>query len=150
MGNDTISIHSKKKKKKWPGWGSMPAQLLSPVWLFAIPWTVARQAPYPWDFSQQEYWKWQPISSSRGSSWPRDRNCVSCVSCIAARFLIAEPRGKNKRLHSNLTQWWRSTWTSKESGPMYNVRWINRQKAESIFQNLYVMLYISITPYIRD
>ena len=26
------------------------------------------------------------ISSSRGSSWPRDQNWVSCVSCIAGRF----------------------------------------------------------------
>ena len=26
--------------------------------------------------------KWLAVSSSRGSSWPRDRNQVSCVSCI--------------------------------------------------------------------
>ena len=31
--------------------------------------------------------KWVVISSSRGSSWPRDRTWVSCVSCIAGRFL---------------------------------------------------------------
>ena len=30
---------------------------------------------------------WFAISSSRGSSWPRDQNCVSCVSCIG-RWLL--------------------------------------------------------------
>ena len=31
---------------------------------------------------------------SRGSFWPRDRAHVSCVSCIAGRFFIAEAPGK--------------------------------------------------------
>ena len=31
-------------------------QTFSPVWLFAIPWTVARQAPLCMEFSRQEYW----------------------------------------------------------------------------------------------
>ena len=30
--------------------------------------------------------EWVAISSSRGSSEPWDRTCVSCVSCIAGRF----------------------------------------------------------------
>ena len=29
---------------------------LSPVGLFATPWTVAYQAPQPMEFSRQEYW----------------------------------------------------------------------------------------------
>ena len=32
------------------------AQLLSPVWLFATPWTVACQAPLTMGFPRQEYW----------------------------------------------------------------------------------------------
>ena len=32
--------------------------------------------------------EWVAISSSRGSSWPRDRTCVSCVSCIVGGFFI--------------------------------------------------------------
>ena len=35
--------------------------------------------------------EWVAISSSRESSWPKDR---TCVSCIAGRFFIAEPSGK--------------------------------------------------------
>ena len=35
--------------------------------------------------------EWVAISFSRGSSWPRDR---TCLSCLAGRFLTAEPPGK--------------------------------------------------------
>ena len=32
--------------------------MLSYVWLFAIPWTIACQAPLSVGFSKQEYWSW--------------------------------------------------------------------------------------------
>ena len=35
--------------------------------------------------------EWVVISSSRGSSWPRDQICISCVSCIAGGFYTVEP-----------------------------------------------------------
>ena len=35
--------------------------------------------------------EWVAISSSRGSSWLRDRTRVSCVSCIAGRLFTTEP-----------------------------------------------------------
>ena len=54
--------------------------LVSHVWLFATPGTVAHQAPLSLRFSRQE---WVAISSSRGSSWPKD---WTWVSCIAGRF----------------------------------------------------------------
>ena len=38
--------------------------------------------------------EWAAISSSRGSSRPRDRTCTPCVSFMAGRFFTAEPRGK--------------------------------------------------------
>ena len=42
---------------------------------------------------QQEYWSGlAAISSSRGSSRPRDQTCISCASCIADGFFTAEPR----------------------------------------------------------
>ena len=31
--------------------------------------------------------KWVAIPSSRGSSWPRDRTCVSCISCIGRQTI---------------------------------------------------------------
>ena len=36
---------------------------LSRVWLFAIPWTVAYQAPPSMEFSRQEYWSGLPFPS---------------------------------------------------------------------------------------
>ena len=77
--------------------------VLSHVQLFVTPWTVAHQAPLSMEFSRQEYWSelpslppgnlrnagsepkslaWVAIPYSRGFSPPRDRTCVSCVSCI--------------------------------------------------------------------
>ena len=56
------------------------------VWLFATPWTVAHQAPlYPWDFPGKNTGV-GCISSSQGSSWPRDQTCISCICCTEGRF----------------------------------------------------------------
>ena len=38
--------------------------LVSHVWLFTIPWTVAHQAPLFMKFTRQEYWSRLPFSSS--------------------------------------------------------------------------------------
>ena len=39
----------------------MSACMLSYVWLFATPWTVAHQAPLSMGFPRQDYWSWLPI-----------------------------------------------------------------------------------------
>ena len=49
----------KKKRKK--------VKLLSPVWLFATPWTVTHQAPLSMEFSRQEYWGGLPFPSPVGN-----------------------------------------------------------------------------------
>ena len=41
----------------------MYVQLLSHVYLFAIPWTAAHQAPLFMGFSRQEYWNGLPFPS---------------------------------------------------------------------------------------
>ena len=38
-------------------------QSLSHVWLFAIPWTIACQAPLSMEFSRQKYWSGWPFPS---------------------------------------------------------------------------------------
>ena len=44
-------------------------------------------------FSRQEYLS--GYTSSRGSSQPRDGNCISCISCIGRRILLSlAPPGK--------------------------------------------------------
>ena len=47
--------------------------LLSCVWLFAIPWTVAHHALLSMGFSQQGYWSSMPYPTPRGSSQPKDQ-----------------------------------------------------------------------------
>ena len=46
---------------KWKG----KVKLLSRVWLFATPWTVAHQAPPSMGFSRQEYWSGVPLPSPK-------------------------------------------------------------------------------------
>ena len=60
----------------------------SHVRLVATPWTVALQeAPLPTGFSRQEYWSGLPCPPPGESSRPRDRICVSYVSCIGRQVL---------------------------------------------------------------
>ena len=44
---------------------------------------------------QAKILEWVAISFFRGSSRPRARICISCVSCIAGRFFTAAPPGKH-------------------------------------------------------
>ena len=50
--------------------------VFSHVWLFVTPWTVAHQAPLLMGFRVLE---WVAISSSRGSSQPRDRTHITDI-----------------------------------------------------------------------
>ena len=47
--------------------------MLSHVWLFAAPWTVACQAPLSMGFPRQEYWSGLPFPPLRDPTW------VSCI-----------------------------------------------------------------------
>ena len=51
--------------------------------------------------------EWIAISSSGGSSWPRDQIWVSCVSCTAGRFFTTEPPGKP---HSSIKKKKKNQW----------------------------------------
>ena len=50
-------LHTRKRKKV--------KVLVSPVQLFATPWTVAYQAPLSTGFSSEEYWRELPFPSSK-------------------------------------------------------------------------------------
>ena len=39
--------------------------------------------------------QWVAMTSSRGSSWPRDLTRITFISCIADRFITAEPPEKS-------------------------------------------------------
>ena len=55
-----------QERAEWLFWRALPCfqacvQLLSHVWLFVTPWTVAHQAPLSMGFSKQEYWSGLPF-----------------------------------------------------------------------------------------
>ena len=91
--------------------------MLSCVWFFAALWTVTHQAPLSVGLSRQEYCMLSSraaMTSSRGSSQPRDQTSVSCVSCIAGGFFTTEPSGTEKAMapHSS-TLAWKIPWTEE-------------------------------------
>ena len=53
---------------------------LSHARLFATTWTAACQAPLSMRILQARILEWVGMSSSRGSSQPRDRSQVSCIA----------------------------------------------------------------------
>ena len=70
---------------------SVCVKSLSRVRLFAIPWTVAHQAPLPMEFSRQEYWSRlsfpSPGDLPNPGTEPRS-------SALQADALTSEPPGK--------------------------------------------------------
>ena len=54
-------------------------------------------APLSMEFSRQEYWSGLPFTPPGGSSWPKDRTHISCVSCLGRWVLY--------QLH-HLGSWW--------------------------------------------
>ena len=55
------------------------AQLLSHVWLFWDPMDCSPPGSSVQGIHQARILEWVAISSSRGSSWPRDRTFISCL-----------------------------------------------------------------------
>ena len=67
---------------------SIWVKLLSCVWLFATPWTVAYQAPPSMGFSRQEYWNGLPFPSPGDLS---DPGIKSRSPALQADSLPSEP-----------------------------------------------------------
>ena len=69
----------------------MKVKSLSPVQLFATPWTVAYQAPQSMEFSRQEYWSGLPFPSP--GDLP-DPGIKPRSPAFQADALLSEPPGK--------------------------------------------------------
>jgi len=61
-------------------------QLLSHVWLFAIPWTVFYQVPLSMGFSRQEYWSGLPFPSPGDLPGPGTEPVSLMPPALASRF----------------------------------------------------------------
>ena len=59
---------------------------LSCVLLFAIPWTVAHQAPLSMGFSRQEYWSGLPFPMPEDLSNPRIKHISLMSPALEGRF----------------------------------------------------------------
>jgi len=59
-----------------------------------ILWTVAPPGSSVQESLQSRILEWVAMLSSKGSSPPRDRTCVSCGYCMAGGFFTTEPGGK--------------------------------------------------------
>ena len=72
------------------------AQSLSCVWLFATPWTIARQAhaPLSMGFPRQEYWSGLPFLSPRDLSDPGIEPMSPVSPALAGGFFTTVPLGK--------------------------------------------------------
>ena len=57
-------------------------RLLTPVWLFVTPWTIAYQAPLSMGILQAWILEWVAVPSSRGSSQASDQTQVSSTAGI--------------------------------------------------------------------
>ena len=62
---------------------------VSRVWLFAIPWTAAYQAPPSMGFSRQEYWSGLPLPSPRGRARSNKHDCHKCGWSLLAGSLLS-------------------------------------------------------------
>ena len=71
-------------------WVCVGTQLLSPVQLFATPWTVACPAPLSMEFSRQESWSGLPFSPPGDLS---DPGIEPASPALVGRFFTLEPPG---------------------------------------------------------
>ena len=69
--------------------------LVSHVWFFATPWTLAHQAPLSMGFSRQEYWNGLLFPSP--GDLP-DTGIEPVSPALTGRFFIAEPLEKPPRV----------------------------------------------------
>ena len=77
---------------------SVKVKLLSRVWLFATPWTVAHQASPSMGFSRQEYWSGLPFPSPGDLPYP---GTEPRSPTLEADTLTSEPPGKPWCLNYN-------------------------------------------------
>ena len=87
---------------------------LTCVQLFATPGTIAHRAPLSRGLSRARILEWVAISSSKGSSWPRDRTCISCISCVGRQILY---------------HW--ATWEAQDVVHMCNGIFLNHKKEQN-------------------
>ena len=95
--------------------------MLSGIWLFETPWTIARQALCPWGFSRQEYWSGLPCPppGDLPNPWIESR----CPALQADSF-PSEPPGKPKNIVVGSLSLLQGNFPIQESNQGLLRRWI--------------------------
>ena len=81
------------------------------VWLFATPWTVARQAPLSMGFSRQEYWSGLSFPSPGDIPNPGIESCLHCRQMLYPLSHQESPTGEEGRAITNTSR------KNKAAGP---------------------------------
>ena len=95
--------------------------VLSGVWLFETPWTIAHQALCPWGFSRQEYWSGLPCPppGDRPNPWIESRSPT-----LQADSFPSEPPGKPKNIVVGSLSLLQGNFPIQESNQGLLRRWI--------------------------
>ena len=80
LGDKTQGFPAHNAGQSLTAWRACTAQLLSHIRLFCDPMDCSPPGSSAQGISQARILEWVAISFSRGSSWPRDGTCVSCIS----------------------------------------------------------------------
>ena len=70
--------------------------LLSRIWLFVTPWTVAHQALLSREFPRQEYWSGLPFPSPGDLPGPGIKPMSPVSPALQADSLPTEPAGESR------------------------------------------------------
>ena len=71
--------------------------LLSHIWFFASPWTLARQTPLSMGFPREEYWSGSPFPSPGDLLHPGIEPASPVSPALAGDFFTTEPLGKPRK-----------------------------------------------------
>ena len=102
MAESSITLHLSRILTRFVNFLqiSVKVKLLSPVWLFATPWTIAHQALPSMGFSRQEYWSGLPFPSPGDLPNP---GIELRSPTLQADALTSEPPGKPKQYQDGAT-----------------------------------------------
>ena len=94
-------------------WASEWVKSLSRVWLFATPWTLARQVPLSMGFSRQEYWSGLPFPSPGDlpdpGTEPRSLHCGQTLYCLSQQGSPSQAEGP-ANVKTLLEEWATGMW----------------------------------------
>ena len=98
-------------------------KLLSPVQLFATPWTVAYQAPLSMRLFRQEYWRGLPFLPPGNLSDPGTKPASPVSPALQVESLPTEPSGKPIRVIPLVFLTVKNT--KRHRAPMNSVKYLN-------------------------